>query len=412
MDIKIQPSLLKGTVKIPSSKSYSHRMLICAGLSSGKSVIKGVSFSKDIDATICAMNALGAKTEINGDTITVQGISKPSENAVIDCCESGSTLRFIIPISCALGTSSEFHGQGRLPQRPIDIYIRELSQKNIRFEYNNTMPFSLSGKLCAGDFYLEGDVSSQFVTGLLFALPILDGNSKIIMKSHLESKPYADMTIACLRLFGIDITETDYGYFIKGNQKYIPHDCTVEGDYSQASFFFTANALGNNIKIENLVADSVQGDKKILEIIDEMCYNGNNGRLGFFKADCSDIPDLVPILAVLGSFGSEKSVIFNAKRLKIKESDRLLAISSVLNNIGGKITALDDGLVIEPVKNFKGGEIDSFGDHRIVMCGAIASTRSENPVIIRGADAVKKSYPDFFGDFRKLGGKFNVINLE
>ncbi len=412
MDIKIQPSLLKGTVKIPSSKSYSHRMLICAGLSSGKSVIKGISFSKDIDATISAMNALGAKIEINGDTATVQGISEPSADAVIDCCESGSTLRFIIPISCALGTSSEFHGQGRLPQRPIDIYIRELSQKNIIFEYNNTMPFSLSGKLSSGDFYLEGDVSSQFVTGLLFALPILDGDSKIIMKSHLESKPYADMTIACLRLFGIDITETDYGYFIRGNQKYTPHDCTVEGDYSQAAFFFTANALGNNIKLENLIPDSVQGDKKILEIIDEMCYNGKNGRLGFFKADCSDIPDLVPILAVLGSFGSEKSVIFNAKRLKIKESDRLLAISSVLNNIGGKITALDDGLIIEPVENFKGGEIDSFGDHRIVMCGAIASTRSENPVIIRGADAVKKSYPDFFGDFRKLGGKFNVINLE
>ncbi len=412
MDIKIQPSLLKGTVKIPSSKSYSHRMLICAGLSSGKSVIKGISFSKDIDATISAMNALGAKIEINGDTATVQGISEPSEDAVIDCCESGSTLRFIIPISCALGTSSEFHGQGRLPQRPIDIYIRELSQKNIIFEYNNTMPFSLSGKLSSGDFYLEGDVSSQFVTGLLFALPILDGDSKIIMKSHLESKPYADMTIACLRLFGIDITETDYGYFIRGNQKYTPHDCTVEGDYSQAAFFFTANALGNNIKLENLIPDSVQGDKKILEIIDEMCYNSKHGRPGFFKADCSDIPDLVPILAVLGSFGSEKSVIFNAKRLKIKESDRLLAISSVLNNIGGKITALDDGLIIEPVENFKGGEIDSFGDHRIVMCGAIASTRSENPVIIRGADAVKKSYPDFFGDFRKLGGKFNVINLE
>lgn len=412
MDIKIQPSRLEGTVKIPSSKSYSHRMLICAGLAEGKSVISGISFSKDIHATISAMTSLGAEFEINGDTVTVQGISTPSENAVINCCESGSTLRFIIPVACALGTSSEFHGEGRLPQRPIDIYIRELSGKGITFDYNNTMPFNLSGKLSSGEFYLEGDVSSQFVTGLMFALPILDGDSKIIMKSRLESKPYADMTIACLKLFGIDISETDYGYFIKGNQKYIPHDCTVEGDYSQGAFFFTANAIGNNIKLENLAENSVQGDKKILEIIDEMCYNGKNGRLGHFKADCSNIPDLVPILAVLGSFGSERSEIFNAKRLKIKESDRLVAISTVLNAIGGKVTALDDGLIIEPVEEFKGGEIDSFGDHRIVMCGAVASTRSKNPVIIRGADAVSKSYPDFFGDFKKLGGNFNVINLE
>lgn len=412
MDIKIQPSKLEGTVKIPSSKSYSHRMLICAGLSDGKSVVSGITFSKDIYATISSMTALGAEFEINGDTVTVQGISELPENAVIDCCESGSTLRFLIPIACALGIPSEFLGQGRLPQRPIDIYIRELSKNGIEFDYSNTMPFSLSGKLKSGDFYLEGDVSSQFVTGLMFALPVLDGDSKIIMKSHLESKPYADMTVSCLNLFGIEITETDYGYFIKGNQKYISHNCTVEGDYSQAAFFFTANAIGNNIKLENLSENSVQGDKKILEIIDEMCYNGKNGRLGHFKTDCSDIPDLVPILAVLGSFGSEKSFILNAKRLKIKESDRLLAISSVLNEIGGKVTALDDGLIIEPVDEFRGGEIDSFGDHRIVMCGAVASTRSKNPVIIKGADAVSKSYPDFFGDFKKLGGNFNVINLE
>lgn len=413
MDVKIEPSKLEGTVKIPSSKSYAHRMLICAGLADGKSIIKGVNFSKDIEATISAMTALGAKFEVNGSEITVCGISSvSSETADIYCNESGSTLRFIIPVAAALGKTSTFHGKGRLPQRPIDIYIRELSNKKITFNYHNTMPFKISGKLSAGDFCLEGDVSSQFVTGLLFALPMLDGDSRIIMKSHLESKPYADMTIASLKLFGIEITETDCGYSIKGNQKYIPNNCTVEGDYSQAAFFFTANAIGNNIKIENLIENSAQGDKKILEIIDEMCYNGKDGKLGCFSADCSDIPDLVPILAVLGSFGTKQSKIFNAKRLKIKESDRLLAISSALNSIGGKITALDDGLIIEPVQCFTGGEIDSFGDHRIVMCGAIASTRSKYPVIIKGAQAVEKSYPDFFRDFSKLGGILNVINLE
>lgn len=412
MDIKIQPSLLKGRVKIPSSKSYSHRMLICAGLAGGKSVIKGISFSKDIEATISAMTALGAEFTVEDDNITVCGISEPSSEAVINCFESGSTLRFIMPIAAALGTASEIHGEGRLPQRPVDIYIRELSEKGIAFNYNNTMPFDFSGKLNSGDFYIEGNVSSQFVTGLLFALPVLDGDSKIIMKSHLESKPYVDMTIACLEMFGIEISETDYGYFIKGNQKYNPHDCVVEGDYSQAAFFFTANALGSNIYLENLVENSVQGDRKITEIIDTMQKNGVDGKPGWFNSDCSDIPDLVPILAVLGSFGTEKSFITNAGRLKIKESDRLLAISSALNNIGGKITALDDGLVIEPVPYFEGGTVDSFGDHRIVMCAAVASTRSKNPVIIRGAEAVSKSYPEFFRDFKNLGGIFNVINVE
>ncbi|MDE5946137.1 MAG: 3-phosphoshikimate 1-carboxyvinyltransferase [Oscillospiraceae bacterium] len=417
MNLKIEPSVLKGKVKIPSSKSYAHRMLICAGLSNGKSVIKGINFSKDIEATISAMKSLGADFEINDNEITVYGIPKYSGTPVkadINCCESGSTLRFIIPVAGAVGADATFYGEGRLPQRPIDIYIRELSAKGITFEYNNTMPFSMKGRLSGGDFYLEGDVSSQFVTGLLFALPMLDGDSKIIMKSKLESKPYADMTIESLKLFGVTVEETDYGYFIKGNQKYKAHNCTVEGDYSQSAFFITANAINsnNNIELENLNPDSVQGDKKIIEIVNTMKENGKNGKLGHFDVDCSDIPDLVPILAVLGSFGTEKSTIFNAKRLKIKESDRLVAISSVLNNIGGKVTALDDGLVIEPVENFIGGEIESFGDHRIVMCGAVASTRSESPVIIKGSEAVSKSYPDFFRDFQNLGGTFNVINLE
>lgn len=417
MNLKIEPSVLKGKVKIPSSKSYAHRMLICAGLAQGKSVIKGINFSKDIEATISSMKSLGADFEINGNEITVCGIPDNSESLVkadINCCESGSTLRFIIPVAGAVGADATFYGEGRLPQRPIDIYIRELSSKGIAFDYNNTMPFSMRGKLSGGDFYLEGDVSSQFVTGLLFALPLLENDSKIIMKSKLESKPYADMTIESLKLFGINVDETDYGYFIKGKQKYKAHNCTVEGDYSQSAFFITANAINssNNIELENLNPESVQGDKKILEIVNIMRENGKDGKLGHFDADCSDIPDLVPILAVLGSFGTEKSTVFNAKRLKIKESDRLVAISSVLNNIGGKVTALDDGLIIEPVENFTGGEIESFGDHRIVMCGAVASTRSENPVIIKGAEAVSKSYPDFFRDFKNLGGTFNVINLE
>ncbi|MBR6670960.1 MAG: 3-phosphoshikimate 1-carboxyvinyltransferase [Ruminococcus sp.] len=411
MDIKIEPSVLSGRVRIPSSKSYAHRLLICAGLSSGKSVIRGISRSKDIDATISSMKALGADFVVRDDEVEVTGIVKANEKAVLDCCESGSTLRFLIPVAAALGVSSTFCGQGRLPQRPIDIFIRELSSKGITFDYSNTMPFDISGKLKGGVYKLEGNVSSQFVTGLLFALPLLEEDSEIIMTSRLESKPYVDMTVASLKMFGVTVTETENGYKIKGGQSYRPCSCTVEGDFSQAAFYYVANAIGCNIQLENLNSQSVQGDKKILDIIQEMCYNENVGRLKSFNADCSDIPDLVPILAVLGCFGDETSEIHNAERLRIKESDRLAAVSEMLNTLGGKVTVLNDGLRIEP-SALHGGTINSFGDHRIVMSAAIAATKASSEVIIKGAEAVEKSYPDFFRDYNILGGKTNVINLD
>lgn len=411
MDVVIQPAKLSGDVSIPSSKSYAHRALICAALAEGNSVINGISMSKDIEATISAMNALGADCRV-GDSgkVYVSGISNPSEKAVIDCNESGSTLRFVIPIAAALGASAEFQGRGRLPERPINIYTRELSKKGILFNYNSTMPFDITGKLVSGVYEIEGDVSSQFITGLLFALPMLEGDSVIELTSKLESEPYVDITIDCLKKFGIKIEKRDDEYFIKGSQKYSPCDFTVEGDFSQAAFFYTANALGSNINLQNLNKNSVQGDKKILDIIEEMCYNGNE--LKKFDADCSDIPDLVPILTVLGCFGTETSRIYNAKRLKIKESNRLDAISVTLNKLGGKVSVTEDGLIIEPVKFFCGGTVESFGDHRIVMSAAIAASKAEGDVIIKGAEAVEKSYPDFFRDYNNLGGKANVITME
>ncbi|MBQ8296412.1 MAG: 3-phosphoshikimate 1-carboxyvinyltransferase [Ruminococcus sp.] len=411
MDIRIQPCKLSGDVSIPSSKSYAHRALICAALASGRSVIDGISMSKDIEATISAMSALGADCTVgeNG-RIIVDGITAPSEKAIIDCNESGSTLRFVIPIAAALGADAEFRGRGRLPERPIDIYTRELSKNGIKFEYNNTMPFEISGQLSSGVYEIEGNVSSQFITGLLFALPLLKGDSVIKLTSKLESKPYVDITIDCLKRFGIEIEESDESYIVKGSQKYIPCDVTVEGDYSQAAFFYTANALGSSINLKNLNPESVQGDKKILDIISEMCYNGTV--LKKFNADCSDIPDLVPILTVLGCFGTETSEIFNAERLKIKESDRLEAISVTLNKLGGNVTVTEDGLIIEPVSSLHGGIVDSFGDHRIVMSAAIAATMADGDIIIKNAQAVEKSYPDFFRDYNNLGGKANVITLE
>lgn len=413
MDIKIEPSLLRGSISAPSSKSMSHRMIICAALASGKSVIKNVSVSRDIEATIECLRAFGAKINVSGDTVEVDGVSETINSATADCCESGSTLRFLIPVAASLGIRTEFIGSGKLPQRPITPYLRELTAHGISFDYRNTMPFMISGKLSGGVFSLEGDISSQFITGLLLSLPLCRENSEIKLLSQLQSKPYADMTVECMRNFGVTAEETNSGYIIEGNQRYSAYSGNVEGDYSQAAFFFVANALGSDVNIGNLSVESCQGDKKILEIIEQMCYNEKCGRTnGYFCIDVSDIPDLVPILAVLGCFGEKTSYITNAARLKIKESDRLAAISSALNSIGGKITALDDGLVIEPITEFTGGTVDSCNDHRIAMAAAIASTKSSSPVIIKGAEAVNKSYPDFFNVFNKLGGNSYVISME
>ena len=410
MDIAIRPSVLRGKLSVPASKSCAHRSIICAALADGVSHLSGVTMSKDIEATIGAMTALGAEFTVDGGDITVKGAGgRPAGDSVIDCNESGSTLRFIIPVAAALGKTTEFRGRGRLPQRPIDIFTRELGKNGVDFDYNNTRPFTISGRLKSGTFEIEGDVSSQFITGLLFALPMLEGDSEIVLTSHLESRPYVDITIDTLRRFGVSVDESENGFKIKGGQKYAPHDEKIEGDYSQAAFFCVANALGSQVELHNLNENSVQGDKKILEIINNMCYNNN---IGHYNADCSDIPDLVPILAVLGAFGSGDSVIYNAKRLKIKESDRLQTTAALLNGLGGSVTVTDDGLIIHPTGAMHGGTVDSFGDHRIVMAAAIAATRIDGEVVIKGAEAAEKSYPAFFDDYKMLGGKANVIILE
>lgn len=389
-------------------------MLIAAALAGGVSEISNISRSEDIDATVDALTALGAKIFREGTVYTVIGIKTPSASAVIDCRESGSTMRFIIPIAAALGCSCEFRGSGKLPERPITPYIREMGKNGaVITKAEGIMPFTMNGKLRGGEYVLEGDISSQFITGLLFALPLCSENSVIRLASKLESKPYADMTIDALARFGISIEESEDKnglplYRIRGGQKYRSADVTVEGDYSQAAFYFAANALGSEVKVDNLNENSVQGDKKILEIIRDMGYNKLNaqtsGKLPAFSADVSDIPDLVPILTVLGCFTDGISRITGAKRLKIKESNRLEAIAAALENIGGKVKVLDDSLEIEPVERFHGGTIDGCNDHRIVMASAIASTMADGEITITDAEAVSKSYPDFWRDFISLGG--------
>ena len=409
MDILIKPSTLKGKLNIPASKSCAHRAVICAALADGTSKLSGITMSKDIEATIEAMKALGASFEISGNEIIVNGTNvNLCGKADIDCNESGSTLRFVIPIAAALGANAVFHGKGRLPMRPIDIYVRELSEHGVKF-ITKKMPYEIDGRLCGGIYKIEGNVSSQFITGLLFALPLVKEDSEIIMTSRLESRPYVDITIDILRRFGITINETESGFAIKGGQTYTPYDERVEGDYSQAAFFYVANALGSQVEIGNLNSNSVQGDKKIIELIGTAC---ENGEIKGYKADCSDIPDLVPILSVLGAYGSESSLIYNAERLRIKESDRLAACADMLNKLGGNVSVTADGLDIQPVERLHGGTIDSFGDHRIVMAAAVAALRCDGEVIIKGAEAAEKSYPDFFKDYIMLGGNADVIDME
>ena len=253
MEVKITPKRLIGRVSAPSSKSASHRVMIAAALAGGVSELSNISSSKDIEATAAAMTAFGANVYCDDGVYTVMGIKDPAEKAVVDCGESGSTLRFIIPVAAAFGCECEFHGSGKLPERPITPYIRELGKHGVTItREEGVMPFSMSGKLTGGEYELEGNISSQFITGLLFALPLCRENSVIRLTSRLESKPYVDMTLDALKLFGVDVEESadENGfpiYTIKGGQKYQSAKCTVEGDYSQAAFFFAANALGRRM---------------------------------------------------------------------------------------------------------------------------------------------------------------------
>lgn len=412
MNIEIQPHKLVGTVKIPSSKSMAHRMLICAALSKDVSEISEINISRDIEATISAMQALGAKFEFQEELhkITVTGIQDVPKTAFADCCESGSTLRFLIPVAAALGVETTFTGQGRLPERPITPYIRELTQKNISFQ-NHTIPFTIKGRLEAGRFELEGDISSQFITGMLLALPLLQENSEIILTSPLQSKPYADMTISCMKQFGVRVKEKKGNYHVFGKQQYHAQNLQVEGDFSQAAFFYVANAIGNQVVLQNIPEKSMQGDRKIVEIIEKTCYHQHTPET-VFEIDARDIPDLVPILAVLATFSEKPTRITGAERLRIKESDRLETTATMLNTLGGNVKILPDGLEIQPVESLHGGTVDSAGDHRIAMCAAIAATRATEPVTILGAECVAKSYPAFFQDYQKLGGQVHGFDLE
>ena len=402
MDVKITPSKLSGTVQVPASKSISHRALICAALAKGTSMIDNLLECDDTEATIGILSAMGAGIRKEGAKTIVEGIAAANREIKADCFESGSTLRFLIPVAAALGCSSEFTGRAKLPQRPITPYFSELAKNGIVFE-TTEMPYRFSGQLKAGAYTIAGDISSQFISGLLFALPLLDGDSEIVITSPLQSKAYVDITIAALNDFGVSVQETEHGYFVPGNQEYKPMETRIEADMSQAAFYVVANAIGSDITIEGLNKHSLQGDRAILDIVSAAKGNA-------FDVDASQIPDLVPILTVLAAFSNGTSHITNCGRLRLKESDRLAVITSELNKLGADIIENADSLTINGVESLHGGICESHVDHRIPMSLAIASTRATEPIIINDAECVSKSYPHFFEDFKALGGKVNVID--
>lgn len=420
-----------GVVHTPPSKSLSHRAVICAALAEGRSVINHLGSSRDIEVTAGCMAALGARvTREDGGAdssgtkrLIVEGVRRPVSNGeTLDCGESGTTLRFLLPLAALADRETRFTGQGRLMERPMEPFEAAFAAHGATLARTDG-GLTVRGPLSPGRYELPGDVSSQFVSGLLFALPLLNGDSEIVMTSPLESASYVDLTLSCLRDFGIEIVNESYGRFVvRGGQSYRTGTYQVEGDYSQAAFFLVAGAFGAPVECRGLRPDSLQGDRRILELLQNAGVDVNrtpegglivrsprhaDGRLALRgqRVDVSDIPDLVPPLAAFMSVCEGESEIVNAARLRFKECDRLAAVTQELNALGANIRETQDALTITGVPELAGGEIRAWGDHRIAMMAAVAALCCRNPVTIDDPLCVRKSYPDFWADYERVPEK-------
>lgn len=412
----IMPRNLSGSLRLPPSKSLSHRAIIAASIANGVSKIDNVMYSDDIIATLDIMEEFGAKIQRGKDTLIIEGTQNfKLPNRPLDCKESGSTLRFLIPFGLMVDGECEFVGRGKLVTRPIETYIEILKKQNIDYEYSGKLPLKLNGKIKADEFIVPGNISSQFITGLLFVLPMLEKDSKIIIQGKLESKGYIDLTIDMLSLYGVTIDHDNYEeFYIKGNQTYQSRDYCIEGDYSQLAFWIVAGTIGERIEIDNIRENSLQGDKKVIDIVQSMGGNlrFEGDRLIVEPAhtkgvtiDASQCPDIIPVLCVLGALSDGETRIINGDRLRIKESDRIKATIDIIEKLGGFAVETSDGMIIKGNSKFHGCELDSWNDHRIAMAGAIGGIRARGKVSISRSGAINKSYPSFFQDYEKLGGK-------
>ena len=383
MDITIQPRSLRGEITVIPSKSQAHRLLICAAFANGPTKLHCPETNRDIEATVDCLNALGADIQRTSTGYTVLPAAKIPAQATLNCCESGSTLRFLLPVAGALGVDATFLMEGRLPQRPLSPLWEEMERMGCRLSRPTANTIRCEGKLRPGHYSIDGSVSSQYITGLLFATALLEGDSQITITGKLESKPYVDMTKQALKRFDAPNFHT-------------PGHIQVEGDWSNGAFFVTANALGSDLTIHGLNPDSVQGDRTVVDILKQItsCMP---------TVSAADIPDLVPILSVAAA-ANQGAIFTDIQRLRLKESDRVATTIEMITSLGGKAEATADTLTIHGT-GLTGGCVSSHNDHRIAMATAIASTVCTEPVTILGAEAVNKSYPQFWKEFTRLGGK-------
>ena len=412
----ISPSRLSGEVHIPPSKSAAHRNIICAALSHGTSVITPACHSEDIDATLRCVKALGAEVLEKDGAFYITGTCKEKvlgKSVMLDCGESGSTLRFMLPIAAALGVNATFIGHGRLPERPINVLTDILTDFGVSCS-SDRLPLTISGTLKKGCYPVSGNISSQYLTGLLFAISINGGSAALT--TPLESAGYIDLTIAIMKIFGVEITQKDGLYTAKGEFK--ATNSQIEGDWSQACFYLAAGALGGDLKLYGLDLNSTQGDKAALDIfknfgadikIENNCLFVKGGKLSPLEIDCSQIPDMVPSIAVTAAICPGKTRIFGGERLRIKETDRIKTVVAGLHAMGIEVEELDDGMIINGSKP-TGGIVDGTGDHRIVMAFSCLAAFAEGKTEILGCKAINKSYPAFFEDFKGIGGNVNGID--
>ena len=415
MNKRLSPGERWGCVRIPASKSQAHRLLILAALGTGETRIVCDGVSRDIAATVACLNALGAEIREEADALLVRPIRQiPAGERRLPCGESGSTLRFLLPVVGALGADAVFLREGRLPRRPLAPLDRELTEHGMTLRGDGAA-LHASGRLLPGDYTLPGDVSSQYISGLLMALPLLEGGSRLCVSGKVESEAYITMTEDALRLAGVRVHREDRRYAIPGGQRArMPARLTVEGDWSNAAFFLTVGALSpGGMKIMGLNPESHQGDRAVLDILGrfgaEYVWDGGDLliRRGVLRGQCIDaapIPDLIPVLSVAASAAEGETRIVNAARLRLKESDRLSSTSAMLRTLGAEIEELPEGLVIRGKAELRGGRVDSVGDHRIAMSAAVAATVCREAVEILGAECVQKSYPRFWEDYESLFG--------
>ena len=417
MDLTIYPSKLAGEVTPPSSKSQAHRALIAAALGGGISTISNLADSQDIQATRRCLSALGALVEDLGPGILrVHGLGNSIPQAgpfpTLDCGESGSTLRFLIPAALLVQGGAAFTGRGRLMERPLAPYETLFREKGIGWGLENGVLTLDSGRgydrlaLDPGEYRLPGNVSSQFITGLLFVLPLLEGDSDLVLTSPLESRGYVDLTLDVLNKFGVTVDPRENGFHVPGGQKYRAGDLAIEADWSQAAFWYAANHLGGQVDIRGLDQSTRQGDREVA------AYCRKLARPGEVELDVSQCPDLVPPLAAIAAVRAGTTRLTNAARLRMKESDRLASVTRALRAMGGQVEEHIDALTIHGVERLPGGgAVDCANDHRIAMMAAVCAASAGAPVKLLGAECVKKSYPEFWTHFQSLGGELHGLIL-